>query len=108
MVNESPWMTDGEEYLTAALPAFEISGQTDGAEELSASHKMENTRRTSQSLSMQNEDSLASDSVRFNALIDLLATDGRPNSRDQYQGESTAEVIYPGFLQTSPSNPVVE
>jgi hypothetical protein len=97
-------MNDGEEDPTAAPLAFGISGQTDGTEDLSASHEMENTRRASRSISMQNEDSLAGDSVRFNALIDLLATD-EPNSTDQYQyqGEVTTEAVNPSFLQASSS-----
>lgn len=95
-------MNDGEGHLTAALPASGILEHTDGTEELSTSHEVENTRKTSRTISMQNEDSLAGDSVRFNALIDLLATDG-PNARDQYQEDDTTQVVHPSLLQTSSS-----
>ena len=90
-------MNDGEEHLSAALPA---SGHTDSTEELPTSHEMENIRTSSRSISIQNEDSLARDSVRFNDLVDLLATDGLC-PKDQYQGEDTAEVVHPSTFQTS-------
>lgn len=95
-------MNEGREHLTAAVPASGISGHTDSTEQLSPSHEIENTRKSPRSLSTQNEDSLAGDSVRFNALVDLLAPDGS-NSRDRYQGEGTAEVVHSSLLQTSSS-----
>ena len=95
-------MNDGEEHLTVALPASGISGLTESTEELPTSLEMENTRNSSRSISMQNEDSLARDSVRFDELVDLLTTDGL-SSRDQYQGGGTAEVIDPNMLQASSS-----
>jgi hypothetical protein len=97
-------MNEGEEHPTAALPAFGILGHTGGTEELSTSHEMETTLRPSQSPTTHNEDSLAGDSVRFNALVDLLATNG-PNLRDQYQGEDSVEVVHPSLFQTSSSGP---
>ena len=93
-------MDDGEEHLSAALPASGILGHTDGTEELPTSHDMETTRMSSRSLSVQNEDSLARDSVRFNELVDLLATDGL-SSKVQYQGEDTAGVVHPSIFQAS-------
>ena len=93
-------MNDGEEHLSAALPASGNLGHTGGTEELPTSHEMETTRMSSRSSSMQNEDSLARDSVRFNELVDLLATDGL-SSKDQYQGEDTAEVVHPSIFQAS-------
>ena len=96
-------MNDGEEHLTEAiLPASGISGRTQSTEELPTCHEMENTRKSSRSISMRNEDSLARDSVRFDELVDLLTTDGL-NSRDQYQGEDTAEVVHPSIFQASSS-----
>ena len=86
-------MNDGEGHLTAALPASENYVHTDGTEELSTSHELDNTRRSSRSRSVQNEDSLAGDSVRFDTLVELLGTDGL-RSRDQPAGEDTAEVIH--------------
>ena len=97
-------MNDGEGHLTAVLPASGISGHTDSTEELPTSHDMENTRKSSQSINIQNEDSLARDSVRFDEPVDLLTTDGL-NSRDQYQGEGTAEMVHPSIFQTSSSGP---
>ena len=76
-------MNDGEEHLTAALPASGISGLTDSTEreELPTSLEIESTQKSSRYISMQNEDSLVRDSVRFDELVDLLTTDGL-NSRD--------------------------
>jgi hypothetical protein len=99
-------MNEGGEHLTAAPPAPEISVNADGTEKLSARHEMENTLRSSSSLSTQNEDSLARDSVRFDALVDLLATDA-PSSRDQHPGEGTAEIIHPCALATLPELPLL-
>ena len=63
---------------------------------------MENIQKSSRSISIQNEDSLARDSVRFDELVDLLTTDGL-NSRGQYQGDGTADVVHPSIFQTSSS-----
>ena len=95
-------MMDDGEGLTAALPASENYTHT---EELPTNHELENTQRSPQSLSTQNEDSLARDSVRFDALVELLGTDG-PSSRDQRPGEDTAEAIHHlSLLSTSSGLP---
>lgn len=101
-------MNEGEEHLTVAPLAPEDSVHTsiDSIEGLSTSHEMGNTQRSSRSLSMQNEDSLAGDSVRLDALVELLATDG-PSSRDQYQEESTAEAIHASSPSNLPGRPLL-
>jgi hypothetical protein len=70
------------------------------------SHEIENTLRSSQSLSTENEDSLARDSVRFDALVDLLATDG-PSSGDHHSGDDDAEMVHPSSLPTSTGLPLL-
>lgn len=97
-------MNEGDGHLPAALPASEISADADGTEEFLTSLEMENALQSSRSLSIRNDDSLARDSVRFDALVDLLSTDG-PSSRDQHTGEDAAEVIHPSSPLTSSGLP---
>lgn len=102
-------MNDGEGHLTTGLPASENHTHTDGTEDLSTTQELENTntQRSLGSLSTQNEDSLAGDSGRFDALVELLASEG-PSSRDQRQGEDTSEVIHhPNLLSTSSGLPLL-
>lgn len=100
-------MNDGEGHLTTGLPASENYTHTDGTEDLSTTQGVENTQRSLGSLSTQNEDSLAGDSGRFDALVELLASEG-PSSRDQRQGEDTSEVIHhQNLLSTSSGLPLL-